>query len=684
MWKNIIDTIDKVYIPSINILDFVEIMIITVCMYYIIKSVRNTRMWVVIKGLLLLGLFYLIAYIFSFNAILTIFQTAAIALMAALVIVFQPEIRKFLEKIGSKTNLLPYKNKNKYTKNKISDNTINQIITACQTLSKTKTGALIVIEKDIPLNEYIETGIPLNSDISSQLLINIFEKNTPLHDGAIIIKNDKVVAATCYLPLSKNEKINKKYGTRHRAAIGISETTDAFVVVVSEETGHISVAQKGKIKSRMSEETLRNELTQFQNKTSIILKPTLKDFIFKNFKLKIISFGLSLIFWTILINISNPIVTKTFYNIPITVQNEQSITEIGKTYTIKSEETVNVSVKCNKKSMDSIKNEDIIVVADFDKLSEVYSITLSGNVVNAPNAEVYIYDNTMKIALENLVETEFKIEVQQKGSSNEDCFVSAIIPKKETLSIKGAESIMKIVDKVCVDVDITGINENKEITVAPIIYDKNGSVMDNTKFSLDADNIEIKIETLRAKTVPVHIILKPEDELTQTLIKSYDADIKEIKIAGTNENINTVDEINIDVPITINNLQAGTENFAKNIKFKDYLNANNIYLTNNELSANVSIVFNEENIKRKLKIPTSNITIQNQSNRYNYKPENEFLEVIISGNKKDVISVVENNVMCSANVKGYYTGTRNVLINFNSINGINFAETYAKFVISYK
>ena len=204
-------------------------------------------MWIVGKGLLLLGVAYLTAQLFGFDAILTLFQGVAVILTTAIVVVFQPEIRKFLESMGSKKYILPYKNKKKYIKDKISDDHIEQIVSACKSLAKAKTGALIVLEKDIPLNEYINTGIPLNADISSQLIINTFEKNTPLHDGAVILKEDKLVAATCYLPLSENEKISKRLGTRHRAALGLSEETDAISIVVSEETGRVSIALKGEM-----------------------------------------------------------------------------------------------------------------------------------------------------------------------------------------------------------------------------------------------------------------------------------------------------------------------------------------------------------------------------------------------------------------------------------------------------
>ena len=239
MWQAIHELLQKIYFPKIGIADTIEILIFTILLYYILKHIKDTRMWTVIKGFMLLLLAYIIAFLFSLNAILLIFQNITLVLAVLVVIVFQPEIRKFLENIGSQDykRTLKFASKTESKELHLSNKTISEISTACKTLSGTKTGALIVIENNIPLNEIIETGIGVHAD------------TTPLHDGAVVIRNNKICAATCYLPLSDNQSINKKYGTRHRAGIGLTEATDALVVIVSEETGNISIAHKGKIKS---------------------------------------------------------------------------------------------------------------------------------------------------------------------------------------------------------------------------------------------------------------------------------------------------------------------------------------------------------------------------------------------------------------------------------------------------
>jgi len=185
--------------------------------------------------------------------------------LIALVIIFQPELRNALENIGGKNILGSILVFNKTAEEKFSNHTIDELIKAVFAMGKVKTGALIVIEDEIVLDEYIRTGIDVDAIVSSQLLINIFEKNTPLHDGAIILRGDRVVSATCYLPLSDSLSLSKELGTRHRAAVGISEVSDSLTIVVSEETGRVSVAYRGEIFRNMDADGLRAKLQQLQN-----------------------------------------------------------------------------------------------------------------------------------------------------------------------------------------------------------------------------------------------------------------------------------------------------------------------------------------------------------------------------------------------------------------------------------
>ena len=190
--------------------------------------------------------------------------------ITAVLIIFQPELRKALEELGHKkivSSIIPFDSGNKEEDGYFSDKTINEIVRASFEMGAVKTGALIVIEEETILNEYARTGIYLDSLVSSQLLINMFEHNTPLHDGAIVIRGDRIVAATCYLPLSDNMALNKNLGTRHRAGVGISEVSDSFTIIVSEETGNVSVAKQGKLDVALTKDELKERLKKEQNAT---------------------------------------------------------------------------------------------------------------------------------------------------------------------------------------------------------------------------------------------------------------------------------------------------------------------------------------------------------------------------------------------------------------------------------
>ena len=264
--RNITDILARylsdINLPSVSIIDIIEIILITFFVYQFMVWIKFTRAYTLLKGLLVIGAFLIIAYIFKMNTILWIVSKLASALITAIVVIFQPELRKVVEQLGQKrimASIFPF-DSGKEVKERFTDKTVNELIKACFDMAEVKTGALIVIEQEIRLDEYVRTGINVDALLTSQLLINIFEHNTPLHDGAVIIHNNRIVSATCYLPLSDSVEIGKEMGTRHRAAVGISEVSDSITVIVSEETGDISIARDGKIIRHLDPQRLRDEL----------------------------------------------------------------------------------------------------------------------------------------------------------------------------------------------------------------------------------------------------------------------------------------------------------------------------------------------------------------------------------------------------------------------------------------
>ena len=257
--------IDK---PKIGPTDIIEIIIIAFVLYHVMVWVKNTRAWMLFKGIIVILIFLLLAALFQMNTIIWIARNTLNVLVIALVVIFQPEMRKALENLGRKNILVNLFNFdfNKVENGKFSDKTITELVKACYEMGKVKTGALIVVEDEIVLTEYERTGIAVDGILTSQLLINIFEKNTPLHDGAVIVRGDRVVSATCYLPLTDSLSLSKDLGTRHRAAVGISEVSDSLTIVVSEETGKVSIALDGELYRNVDAEFLKNKLAYIQKR----------------------------------------------------------------------------------------------------------------------------------------------------------------------------------------------------------------------------------------------------------------------------------------------------------------------------------------------------------------------------------------------------------------------------------
>lgn len=249
------------YFPHIEFLNVIEILIIAYIVYEIMAWITKTRAWTLLKGLLIIVGFTIASYLLHFDVILWIMGRIATIAVTALIIIFAPELRKALEQLGNKNIMNIFAFDSKSGDDGMSERTVDELINAAFTMSKPKTGALIVIERNENLAYIEKTGILINGIVSSQLLINIFEHNTPLHDGAVLIRGNTIVSATCYLPLSENMRISKDLGTRHRAAIGISEVSDSVTIVVSEETGRVSVAIGGKLIKVNDGEELKKELS---------------------------------------------------------------------------------------------------------------------------------------------------------------------------------------------------------------------------------------------------------------------------------------------------------------------------------------------------------------------------------------------------------------------------------------
>ena len=256
------------YTKMLNWRDVVEILIIAFLVYYILAWMKTTRAWRLLKGLIIISIFLFAAYRLEMSAIMWIAQNVLGFAVTALIVVMQPELRHALEELGQKSFLPSFvfsSDSSRRMQNFFSEKTINEITKACVEMGKARTGALIVIEKKESLKDYERTGIEVDAVVTSQLLVNIFEHNTPLHDGAVIVRGNRITYATCYLPLSDYLDLSKELGTRHRAGVGISEATDSMTVIVSEETGKISIAYEGELERNLNADEVKEKMRQLLN-----------------------------------------------------------------------------------------------------------------------------------------------------------------------------------------------------------------------------------------------------------------------------------------------------------------------------------------------------------------------------------------------------------------------------------
>ncbi|GAA0381383.1 diadenylate cyclase CdaA [Bacillus horti] len=238
------------------IIEIIDILLVSYVIYKLFTLIRGTRAVQLLKGMLVIVAGWLLSITFGLNTLSFLMSQAMTYGVLAVMIIFQPELRRALEQLGRGKFFA----RSNYQDEEKMSGVIEETVKAVQYMAKRRIGALIVFEKETGLGDYIETGIPIDGKLTSELMINIFIPNTPLHDGAVIVRKEKVVAAACYLPLSENPFISKELGTRHRAALGLSELTDSICIIVSEETGNISLSKNGEVHRELTQEELTEKL----------------------------------------------------------------------------------------------------------------------------------------------------------------------------------------------------------------------------------------------------------------------------------------------------------------------------------------------------------------------------------------------------------------------------------------
>ena len=267
------------FVQTVRVTDIIDILIVAVVIYCFMIAIRGTRAVQLVKGIGIVAAIYFLSYVFRLDTLNTIMRAVVNTAIVAVIVIFQPELRKMLEQMGrlKLAHFLGFVPAGDINREAV----ISNIATAASNLAQSRTGALIVIERGTRLGEYMTSGVRLDADVTSELLENIFVPNTPLHDGAVIIRDDKIINAGCVLPLTANANLSSELGTRHRAALGLSEASDAVIVVVSEETGKISVAMNGSLTRNLNERSLEKALGKVLTVDAAVSGDAFKKMIFR-------------------------------------------------------------------------------------------------------------------------------------------------------------------------------------------------------------------------------------------------------------------------------------------------------------------------------------------------------------------------------------------------------------------
>lgn len=674
------------YIPSFGLNDIAEILIIVFILYKVISTLKNTRAWIILKGIIMLCVFYAIAYICSFNIIKMIFQGSIAIIAITLIVVFQQDIKKFLEQIGNKSikqYFIDWKKKSKKQEKpeRLSDKTINELTKTLFALGETKTGSLIVIEKDIPLNDIIATGINVDAEVSSALLINIFEKNTPLHDGAVIIKNNRIASATCYLPLSNNPDISKSLGTRHRAGIGVTEAVDCLVLISSEETGKVSFVEDGKITRNVNQEKLKTALKKIKYYPAVELSLNPKKHLLNhNFKLKMLAMILGLFAWFAGTSALDPIITNTIEDIPITVINDSVILDTNKTYDLGEVQTVDVTVEDKRSIIDKLDKNDFTAVIDLSKLSYVNAVEVNVSVNNQTTEIKNIKDKVINVSLDDIAYTDFPIEIQTSGEPQEGYAIKQIDLSETSVTITGSENVIKKINKVVAPLNIQNVRDGQELQFTPIVYDKNGDTIDNKKLIFNIDKISAYIYLEKTKKIPLNISIV-DDKNSAGQIKDITYEPTEVVIAGNMEKLDAMDSFDITLPVKIDISDDNNTKLTKVIPLRDYL-PDGIYLKDENQKATITITY-EPFPSKTFTINTSQIEIKNPHSEHIYTFLTDTINVSVIA-QKDILNNLKNeDLKLEVNASDIIgVGTYDVTINISSNKNIIVSNLKTQMIVT--
>lgn len=666
MVKQFIESISQ--FPKISISNIIEIIIIIFIVYKLITMLKNTRAWIILKGLGILYAIYAITDLLSLHVLSETLKFTTMLTLIVVIMALQPDIRKIIERLGNKKisdiSLLKSITYNK-TNVRYSDNTISALVDSLLFMSRNKTGALIVVEKDTPLDDIIASGININADITSQLLNNIFEDKTPLHDGAVIIRGDKILSATAYLPLSNNPSIDKELGTRHRAAIGVTEASDSFVLVSSEETGQISFVKNGIIKRNLNKETLTNLLKEEQG---LVVETSKNKPFFANPQLKLASAFIGFAIWFVVMTGINPVVTKEFKDIKVISSNTDVVKD--KTITLDTDR-INVVLEDRKSVIDKISISDITAVADMKKLSITNAVRPDIK-VNGPSS-IRVKSTSQDVItakIDNIGYVEAPVDVVFSGTLKKGSSLKSVKLLPENLNLSGGKTQLEKLGKVVCNVDLSDISNNKEYEYTPQFFDKNGDEIQQDKIKIIDITPKYKAEIEPVKEIELKInVYDGEKSAGRITHVSYKP--KKVNIMGNADALKGINSLKIDIPININIADINNKKISKIININDYLSKE---FRTTEGNDKVTIDINYEPFpEKKMNINSDNINFIGKNQLFEYDIDSNFnnIPVTVFAQKSNLELLKEADISISADVSSLTSvGKYSIPITISSKTGV--------------
>ena len=546
------------YLMLVRLTDILDVAIIAFLVYKLLDLVKSTRAENILKGVVMFLLALWLAEIFHLNGIAYILGNMVQVGILALIILFQPEIRQILEKLGSKNIRLlraftPAQQQSEVEK------AIDQTVIACKEMSQSKTGVLIVFERHILLDDMVRSGTTLDAAVSSELLKNIFFVKAPMHDGAVIIRHGRILGAGCMLPLSKNVNLSRDLGMRHRAGIGMSENSDAVVVIVSEETGSISVAIGGMLKRHLMPETLskllRNELMPQPEELEDKPRRSLADLLGLRRKegdkvLQVIaSILVAVAIWVYVDVEKAPERTKTIRDIPVEFSGE-STTLADKNLMLLSgyDTTVDLTIKGTKRELVKINKDNVRLVASTSSIDSVGVHTLRWDVVypDGVQSSALSVDWASKykvtVTVGELYTKEVPVNCVVTGTVADGYFTGETVLDPTTLVLRGQRDDLLNVAYAKLTVDISDATRSVIQTESVQLYDNDDNPVDNSNIRTNASLIQAKVPVLTTKEVSLAVELSGVPGSAGQSIKTTITP-SSVRLIGEADVLENIDEI---------------------------------------------------------------------------------------------------------------------------------------------